>query len=136
MARGDVIKLGRLSFRVKDYRNETATTEVAKDETVPREDAVDRLVCSHESEYRCGQVYSAKSGDLCRVCYNEAQTVENPLLSICHCTGTLRFIHYKCVHFWLESKLNVVKLPHICSYYLKLFECEICKTPYPCMTDR
>ena len=45
----------------------------------------------------------------------------------------MRNIHCKCLQIWLGLKMVVKKQGNICSYYMKSFECEICKTAYPCM---
>ena len=76
------------------------------------------------------------NGDVCRFCYSGDSTTENPLLSICNCTGSLRFIHYKCLKTWLTTKLVVKKQDNLWSYYMMSFECEICKTSYPCISPR
>ena len=44
----------------------------------------------------------------------------------------MRYIHYKCLQYWLQSKVNRKEYgTHIVSYTWKTFECEICKKAYP-----
>eukprot|EP00826_Nyctotherus_ovalis_P051406 TRINITY_DN641_c0_g3_i3.p1 TRINITY_DN641_c0_g3~~TRINITY_DN641_c0_g3_i3.p1 ORF type:complete len:217 (+),score=60.90 TRINITY_DN641_c0_g3_i3:474-1124(+) len=69
--------------------------------------------------------------DLCRICFMSASSPENPLFAPCKCTGTVKFIHFKCLKSWLNLKLDKQELPHLQSYYWKSFDCEICKTIYP-----
>ncbi len=71
---------------------------------------------------------------MCRICYSDSNAAANPLLSICHCTGSMRFVHFNCLKAWLETKLVVKRQGNILSYYLKSLECEICKCSYPCTT--
>jgi len=70
------------------------------------------------------------TGELCKICHLEENSISNPLLSICHCTGSMRFVHYNCLKTWVNYKLIIKKQEHLNSYCWKSFECEICKTPY------
>lgn len=74
---------------------------------------------------------SPGAGELCKICHAEEDTGDNPLLSICHCTGSMRFVHYNCLKTWLNYKLTTKTQEHLNSYCWKSFECEICKTSYP-----
>lgn len=59
---------------------------------------------------------------------------ENPFINICKCHGSMRFIHYECLKKWMAVKLQVKQneKKSVTSYNMKTFNCEICKTPYPC----
>lgn len=48
MKRGDVLKFGRVAFRVKDYRNESIGEIVDQDESRCPEDSVDVLESKSE----------------------------------------------------------------------------------------
>ncbi|XP_075467140.1 uncharacterized protein LOC142501294 isoform X3 [Ascaphus truei] len=41
-------------------------------------------------------------GDLCRICHCEGDD-ENPLITPCHCTGSLHFVHQACLQQWIKS---------------------------------
>ncbi len=128
---GDVIKLGRAAFRVRDYRAEGVPAELAKTEEPPID--LGESKCAPKSAFGCNLRDCRAPGELCRICHSEDYSAENPLLSICKCTGTMRFVHYKCLKTWLDYKLTVRKQGYMCSYYWKTFECEICKQSYPCI---
>lgn len=110
-------------LRVKDYRIENAIDPEDKKEKVCADTPVDIQAS------RC----APKTGDneMCRFCHAEEHTNENPLLSICNCTGSLRFVHFKCLKVWLNFKLATKKQAYLTSYFWKSFECEICKLQYP-----
>ena len=36
----------------------------------------------------------------CRICYSEDNTKEDPLISPCLCTGTMRHVHVSCLNAW------------------------------------
>ena len=39
----------------------------------------------------------SSSEDLCRICHSSSTTKNNPLISPCRCSGTLSFVHTKCL---------------------------------------
>ena len=49
-----------------------------------------------------------ESGEVCRICLDDEDTSafgsENPFITPCGCTGSMRFIHVKCVREWLDGK--------------------------------
>ncbi|XP_050307414.1 E3 ubiquitin-protein ligase MARCHF8 isoform X2 [Anthonomus grandis grandis] len=46
--------------------------------------------------------YSNSMGDICRICHCEADA-ENPLLSPCYCSGSLKYVHQNCLRQWLAA---------------------------------
>uniref|UniRef100_A0A8B9RKK4 RING-type E3 ubiquitin transferase n=1 Tax=Astyanax mexicanus TaxID=7994 RepID=A0A8B9RKK4_ASTMX len=40
--------------------------------------------------------------DICRICHCEGDD-ESPLITPCHCTGSLRFVHQACLQQWIKS---------------------------------
>ncbi|XP_053477054.1 E3 ubiquitin-protein ligase MARCHF8 isoform X2 [Ictalurus furcatus] len=40
--------------------------------------------------------------DICRICHCEGDE-DNPLITPCHCTGSLRFVHQACLQQWIKS---------------------------------
>ena len=60
-----------------------------------------------EIEIDCGVVDSADRSEgqdpiQCKICWSNEQTKENPLLNSCKCDGSVRFIHYECLKYWLK----------------------------------
>ena len=53
---------------------------------------------------------------------------------LCSCSGGIRFAHYFCIKKWMETKLILKENEKktVKSYNIRAFNCEICKTPYPC----
>lgn len=54
---------------------------------------------------------------VCKICYEAKSLDLGNLLEPCKCTGSMRYIHEKCLKAWLENNGNI-------------FECEICKFRY------
>ncbi|XP_008835953.1 E3 ubiquitin-protein ligase MARCH8 isoform X6 [Nannospalax galili] len=40
--------------------------------------------------------------DICRICHCEGDD-ESPLITPCHCTGSLHFVHQSCLQQWIKS---------------------------------
>ncbi|XP_018585700.1 E3 ubiquitin-protein ligase MARCHF8 isoform X2 [Scleropages formosus] len=40
--------------------------------------------------------------DICRICHCEGDE-DSPLITPCHCTGSLRFVHQSCLQQWIKS---------------------------------
>lgn len=58
---------------------------------------------------------SQSSGDICRICHCESDP-QNPLLTPCYCSGSLKYVHQACLQQWLTaSETNA---------------CELCKFPF------
>lgn len=58
---------------------------------------------------------SQSSADICRICHCESDP-QNPLLTPCYCSGSLKYVHQTCLQQWLTaSETN---------------SCELCKFPF------
>ena len=97
-------------------------------EEVPKADTV-----SNANKNKSDQDVTKKLEDkVCRICLSDESTPDNSLIeSPCSCTGSVRFIHVKCLKYWLKSKVAERKTEIAVSYTWKSFECEVCKTKYP-----
>lgn len=74
-----------------------------------------------------------KTAKLCRICYLEEESIENPLVQPCKCSGSLKYIHLKCLKHWIMTRsCQKVEEGDFCSVFLfKEVECEICKAKLP-----
>ena len=72
-----------------------------------------------------------KNNNTCRICYNNEESIENPLINPCKCSGSMEYIHYKCLTNWLFSKIENKDSDIIISYNISKFQCELCKENFP-----
>ena len=74
---------------------------------------------------------------ICRICYiGEIDNNSNPLIRPCKCSGSMKYIHYKCLLHWLKTKIEIDKTEYIENDYFSLYsseniQCELCKQNFP-----
>ena len=75
-----------------------------------------------------------KVDKICRICYMEEEDEkENPIVQPCHCSGSCKYIHLKCLKKWIMNK-SCLKIDHsdLCSIFVFTeSECELCKAKLP-----
>jgi len=72
-----------------------------------------------------------KTVESCRFCYSETNLSENPLISICKCSGTTKFVHILCLKEWIKQSLHFTKSANFHSYFWSPLQCELCRSHYP-----
>merc|ERR1711997_1142544 len=55
----------------------------------------------------------------CRICFQDLVDPDNPLISPCRCSGSIGYVHRKCLRKWIEV-----------NYAVDYPKCEICHFPY------
>lgn len=60
---------------------------------------------------------AAKVGEgQCRLCFENTETLTNPLVSLCKCSGSVKYIHYECLRDWISNNVKKDKSSN-CLYY-------------------
>ena len=80
-----------------------------------------------------------KNKTICRICYRDQSDDKDPLISPCICKGSMKYIHYKCLKNWLNSKIendinnnnNDSDKINSITYKRKDISCELCKEILP-----
>jgi len=149
LSQGDVLKLGRMKFKVKYLKTGTNETAEKSGDLNQSQESDTRSTEGSEKSGSDMEVDTKKptkalsaeelaqlsKNGICRICYSEQLEKDNPLISPCKCDGSLKFIHLKCLQTWLVSKANVKQNDLCLSYYWKSLECELCKTQLPSKFD-
>ena len=74
---------------------------------------------------------------ICRICYmSEADSNFNPLIKPCKCSGSMKYIHFKCLLHWLKTKIQIDKSEYIENEFFSVYspeniQCELCKEYFP-----
>lgn len=124
LRRGDILRIGRVQLKVKDYRVECSKFPEDQNSS-PVEDNIVDLQSKEDKP--------ATVEDTCRICFCTEANPDNPLLSICNCTGSMKFIHYICLKTWLHSNSMEKVNSQIISHLWSSFHCEVCTAIYPCI---
>lgn len=114
---GDVLKIGRLIYRVKQLCRDGKTPLALPSTAVPMKVEV------YEPD--------GKQPLACRICLSDSQSLANPLISPCNCAGTMKFIHIECLQEWLKNRLNLKQSGSAMSYFWRTLDCELCKADFP-----
>ena len=80
------------------------------------------------------EIKSSKKSRICRICYLEEESeMDDPLVQPCKCSGSLKYIHLKCLKHWIMTRsCQKVEESEFCNVFLfKEVECEICKMKLP-----
>eukprot|EP00826_Nyctotherus_ovalis_P049999 TRINITY_DN6085_c0_g2_i14.p1 TRINITY_DN6085_c0_g2~~TRINITY_DN6085_c0_g2_i14.p1 ORF type:complete len:256 (+),score=25.78 TRINITY_DN6085_c0_g2_i14:401-1168(+) len=135
---GIVIKLGRCKYTVRELVVDTEAdksfdyTYMDHGENNISVSCVEEMSKVKSEESQNQSVVKKFDDKACRVCLTDENTEDNPLVeSPCLCTGSVRFIHIKCLKYWLKSKVSGRRTQYSVSYAWKDFECEVCKMKYP-----
>lgn len=105
LKQGTVIKLGRLQFEVKALKN--------------KEDYLQDVEAKRISD----------PSQMCRVCFVE-DLPDNPLISICKCSGSIQNLHVRCLQSWILSKISTNGENPLMKY-LRSIHCELCREKLP-----
>lgn len=100
MAEGDVIRMGRMKFRVIEIKTST-------EKPVPV-NLSELLLGVEQEEIESDEEDHDESMKFhlpCRICWQTDFSPDNPLISPCICDGTMKYIHLICLQKWLRSKL-------------------------------
>jgi hypothetical protein len=135
LSEGDVVKLGRVKLRVRELSANLKAPDRIEAEILISDQLHLGGLNSFDNQR---PLYQHKVMDVsgladapCRVCYSDLSTLEDPLVSICKCDGSLKYIHLHCLQTWISTKARVSRNPSYLSYEWQGLACEICKTPYP-----
>eukprot|EP00445_Apocalathium_hangoei_P007531 CAMPEP_0203843380 /NCGR_PEP_ID=MMETSP0359-20131031/2559_1 /ASSEMBLY_ACC=CAM_ASM_000338 /TAXON_ID=268821 /ORGANISM="Scrippsiella Hangoei, Strain SHTV-5" /LENGTH=427 /DNA_ID=CAMNT_0050758139 /DNA_START=54 /DNA_END=1337 /DNA_ORIENTATION=- len=125
LGEGDVMKLGRFKFRVRQL---VASSCGGQQPELRLEDAG---VCYANDKGPDGD--RDLSQTLCRICLLEGPGEEcenDPLITPCQCKGSIEYVHLGCLRHWIRGRLNLSDGPSG-SYFYRPLACELCKAVYP-----
>ena len=123
---GDVIKLGRIEYRVVEIQPGLKDSVVRKVESS----------YEHNSMYDAiNQQIGENTEKICRYCLMEEDTIDKPniesvLLYPCQCSESAGGAHFSCLKNYIRDKI-VSQVNNTTTYQWKKLECEVCKVPFP-----
>lgn len=123
LTEGDVIKLGRFKFRVRQL--------VASCDGVRPELRLDDSgsCCAAEMPAQDAET-SSLAPKSCRICLLDGPGENDPLITPCHCKGSIEYVHLGCLRHWIRGRLNLSDTS-AGSYFYRPLLCELCMSIYP-----
>ena len=151
---GDVIKLGKVFLKVekivikidkrdrnkfinkkfKKFNNSSDTINIKNNNLKMNMDLnltnVDQNVVLSKKEEKKELISKEK---ICRICYCGETEEENPLIHPCSCTGSMKYIHFKCLKHWMAQNMFLLEenFDFYQKYNCKEPICELCQSRYP-----
>jgi len=123
LAEGDVMKLGRFKFRVRQLVASTCGGQQP-------ELRLDESGVVHTANEKDPNTGADLSSTLCRICLLEGPGEDDPLFTPCQCKGSIEYVHLGCLRHWIKGRLNLSDAPGG-SYFYRPLACELCKAVYP-----
>lgn len=125
---GDVIKLGRVEYRVSEMQvgNEP--------ETVKNIDNNSNLPCDLLFDANNQPAQPLEHEQLCKYCLMDKisdNELDNLMLYPCKCSGSSAGVHFGCLRNWVQYKIIAKHSQNVANYHWKKLECEICLEPLP-----
>ncbi|XP_066574128.1 E3 ubiquitin-protein ligase MARCHF1 isoform X2 [Amia ocellicauda] len=111
----DTASNGRSTNRTKD-RNRDAENDKSPGRSASRSSNISKASSPTTTTAPCclsRTSVTPSTQDICRICHCEGDE-ENPLITPCRCTGTLRFVHQACLHQWIKS--SDTRCCELCKY--------------------
>lgn len=112
----DIVKFGRVEYTIREIK----TGEIGDVET-DTEFEIEDIPEEREEEPR----------QACRICLYDNVEYDNPLISPCYCSGTMKYIHVQCLKKWMESRVVLNETSFSKTFYWKNYDCELCKFQFP-----
>ena len=144
MKEGDILRVGRITIKIKKIKfnkcKDNKDNKNIKDKKNYNDNDnisinTNLNVKDIQTETNNKKIYEKEETQkckICRICYIEEETIDNPLIQPCICSGSMKYIHLDCLKQWLQTSIFVkIEESQDCSIYLfKTPECELCKTKF------
>lgn len=126
---GDVIKLGRIEYKVVEVQSQKPDSEELVVENVSGS-------LEDDSYFDADKQEMAGMELICRYCLieekdNNKDDISNVLLYPCNCSGSAGGVHFCCLKNWIKHKIISKTNNNTATYAWKKLECEVCKHPLP-----
>ena len=76
----------------------------------------------------CGSIKYNQLNNNCRFCLGDTIIESDPLISPCNCTGSMTYVHYKCLEKWIKNKINFEVENGMLIILWENLICELCKS--------
>ena len=126
---GDILRIGRITLKIKKIKfKKNKSKDKDKDSVSVGTNLQEVQIKSKGASEKVESRYK-----ICRICYSEEESEDNPLIQPCICSGSMKYIHLECLRHWLRTSIfeQIENTNNCCIYLYRTPECELCKTRYP-----
>ena len=125
---GDILRIGRITLRIKKIKFQKNKNKDTDSVSVGTNLQEVQIKTNRRSSEKVESKYK-----ICRICYSEEESEDNPLIQPCICSGSMKYIHLECLRHWLRTSIfeQIEDTNNCCIYLYRTPECELCKTKYP-----
>ena len=135
---GDILRIGRITIKIKKIKfqknkdNKKDNKDINEDNISVNTNLNLKEIPTQKNNKKVYEKDENQKYKICRICYLEDDTIENPLIQPCICSGSMKFIHLDCLKHWLQTSIFVKIESNKDStlYLFKTPECELCKTKF------
>jgi len=122
---GDVIRLGRIEYRVLEFMDHNQMAHSVNNERTP-------IKCPFKMLTKDVVQDPTVLKPQCRICLMDEHDSHEILVNPCNCKGTSGMVHIHCLQEWInsKSKKKSVNTGVTCYYWNKL-NCEVCGVSLP-----
>lgn len=114
--------LPKITSNIKALHDDSSEDVLSEDE--------DESKCNDKEKISEKRV-EEKQVPSCRICFLSDSDENDPLLTPCKCTGSMSYIHYKCLKQCIQMKTTKKPNGATVCFLWKNYECEICLSEYP-----
>ena len=93
--KNDILKIGRVKFKVREFKTDTESFDITKDGDKEEFEETKYVVEPPKEEMN----------EICRFCWTQEYSDDNPKIKACNCQGSVKYVHYACLKAWLHTKL-------------------------------
>jgi pSer/pThr/pTyr-binding forkhead associated (FHA) protein len=121
LRQGDVFRLGQAYVLVSQIRlTADAAADVSAFSALSAEEGGGGGEVDADTDVDEDEESADSKRPQCYICY-EHGVKEDPLINLCQCTGSVKFVHMNCLQRWMQPEGSSAVNTH----------CPICKTRYP-----
>ena len=141
---GDILKIGKIrikfdkiSFKSKNkslyeiIHQETPKDNSNNKNNIDNNITANKIMITSIANSVSDRNTEIKGKIICRLCYLSESTIDDPLISPCNCSGSMKYIHLSCLKNSIKMKYTKKANENLEMFLFQNYACEICLTQYP-----
>ena len=134
MKPGKVIRIGKVCFLIREINFKDSSKEkVSKKskKTIVTSNSINSFASLKSSNSLFLSKDEINEHYSCKICLENNNSQDNPLLDLCKCQGSVKYIHLFCLKSCFRTLITVKKFDNFKVYSCKKMRCTVCKEEMP-----